>query len=147
MFLGRFSHNIDDKGRLTVPARFRDQLALKGGYVMQGFDQNLMVWPAGEFEEWSQQVSAMSVTDPDARSLRRQLFSTSEKIEIDRVGRILILPYLRQANRLNSAVIVVGMGDYFEIWAQDAWEAQEEDLKNGRADPQRFARLNLPSKS
>ncbi|MFM8322740.1 MAG: division/cell wall cluster transcriptional repressor MraZ [Chloroflexota bacterium] len=145
MFLGRFQHSIDDKGRLTVPARFRDQLALEGGYVMQGFDRNLMVLTSAHFEVLSRQISAMSMTDPDARQLRRLLFSTSERVEIDRAGRILLPQFLRQLAGLDGMVLVVGLGDYFEIWAPESWEPQDAQLQDAQSNGQRFKALDLSS--
>ncbi len=145
MFLGRFQHNLDDKGRLTVPARFRDLLAVEGAYVMQGFDRNLMVLPSSAFETLSQRINQMSLTDPDARMLRRLLFSTADRVEIDRVGRMLLPQFLRQAAGLENGVVIVGLGDHFELWSPEAWQAQDEQLQDAQVTAQRFAALNLTS--
>jgi MraZ protein len=145
MFLGRFQHNLDDKGRLTVPARYRELLAVEGAYVMQGFDHNLMVLPSGAFDALSQRINQMSMTDPEARLLRRLLFSTADRVEVDRVGRILLPQFLRQAAGLENTVIVVGLGDHFELWSPEAWQAQDEQLQDSQSTAQRFAALNLTS--
>ncbi len=96
MFLGRFYHSFDDKGRLTIPVRFRDQLVPDGAYVMQGFDKNLMVLPSHTFDLLSHRVNKMSLTDPNARLLRQLLFSTADRVDVDKVGRILIPQFLRE---------------------------------------------------
>jgi MraZ protein len=143
MFLGRFNHNLDDKGRLTVPARFRDLLAAEGAYVMQGFDRNLMVLPSSNFKTLSHRINQMSMTDPDARLLRRLLFSTADEVEVDRAGRILLPQFLRQAAGLETAVVVVGQGDYFEIWSPEAWQDQQAQLEEVQSNAQRFVALSL----
>ena len=89
MFLGQYRHNLDNKGRLTIPARFRELLS-DGAYITQGFDKNLMVLTAPTFEFISQRVNQMSITDPTARELKRLLFSTADRVEPDSNGRILI---------------------------------------------------------
>ncbi len=145
MFLGRFYHNLDDKGRLTIPARFRDLLEPDGAFVMQGFDHNLMVLPSRTFEALSQRLKAMSMTNPDTRQLRRLLYSTADRVEVDRVGRMLIPQFLRQAAGLDVNVVVVGSGDYFELWSPETWEVQSQELLDPQSTANRFADLLLPS--
>lgn len=145
MFLGRFYHTLDDKGRLTIPARFRDLLLPDGAYVMQGFDENLWVFPTAAFEALSREVNQKSITDPNSRLLRRLVFSTADRLELDRAGRILIPQFLRQAARLETDVVVVGAGRYFEIWSPAAWELQDEQLQDAQANAHRFAAFDLTS--
>jgi MraZ protein len=145
MFLGQYRHNIDEKGRLTVPARFRDVLAVDGAYILQGFDQNLMVLPAPTFEAVSRRVSKMSITDPTARLLKRLVFSTADRVEVDRAGRILIPQFLRESAFLEGDAVVVGAGDFFEIWAPTNWEGQVAQLQDVEANAQRFISLELSS--
>jgi MraZ protein len=145
MFLGQFYHNLDAKGRLTVPARFRDLLVPDGAYVMQGFDHNLMVLPRLAFESLSQQINSQSVTDPKARMLRRLLFATADRVDVDRAGRILIPQFLRDAAGLQNSVVVVGSGDYFEVWSPEDWEAQAEQLQDVQANAERFVDFNIAS--
>jgi len=145
MFLGRFYHNLDDKGRLTIPARFRDLLLPDGAYVMQGFDRNLLVLPTAAFESLSQNINQMSMTDPTIRLLRRLMFSTADRVEFDRAGRILIPQFLRQAAGIDTNVVMVGAGRYFEIWSPEAWGVQDEQLRDAQANAQRFSAFDLTS--
>lgn len=145
MFLGQFRHNLDSKGRLTVPARFREHLASEGAYVMQGFDNNLMVLPTPTFESISRRVSQTTMTDPKARLLRRLLFSTADFVEMDKAGRVLIPQFLREAAGLENGVIVIGSGDYFEIWSPEMWDVQVEELQDAQTNADRFAELYLTS--
>ena len=146
MFLGRFYHNLDDKGRLTIPASFRNMLlAESGAYVLQGFDQNLIVLLPSTFESLSRRVSQMSMTDQTARLLRRLLYSTADRVEVDKAGRILIPQFLRQSASLESGVVIVGSGDYFEIWSPECWNTQAEQLQDTQSNALRFSALNLTS--
>lgn len=145
MFLGQYEHTIDEKGRMTIPARFRE-LLLDGAYITQGFDQNLIVLPTSDFEHISQRVNMMSMTDPTARQLKRLIFSHADHLEVDKAGRILIPQFLRQASRLDSAATVVGVGDYFEIWAPELWQEHSQQLLDAEANTQRFAALDLSVK-
>ena len=143
MFLGQYHHNLDDKGRLTIPARFRDLLAAEGAYVVQGFDSNLMVLPAPAFESISHRVSRMSMTDPTARLLKRLIFSTADRVDVDKAGRILVPQFLRQSASLEGDVVIVGAGSYFEIWSSDAWAGQMAQLQDVESNAQRFMTLEL----
>jgi len=138
MFLGQYLHNIDDKGRLTVPARFRDLLAAEGAYVMQGFDQNLMVLTESAFEAVSRRVGQISLTDVNARLLRRLIYSTANRLEIDKVGRVLVPAFLREFAGLESEAIIIGAGEYFEVWSQKRWSEQVAQLQDSEATAQRF---------
>lgn len=129
MFYGQFHHNFDDKGRLTIPSRYRELLSAEEAYVMRGFDQNLMVFPASAFVRISHRVYQMSLTDPKARLLRRLVFSGASQLEIDKTGRILLPPFLRQNYLQDSSAIFVGAGNFFELWAPELWAGQEGMLR------------------
>lgn len=143
MFLGQFYHNLDEKGRLIVPAKYRDYLLPGGAYVMQGFDQNLMVLPSEKFEELLRRVNQMSMTESITRILRRMVFSTASRVEIDKAGRILLPGFLREHANLENGTVVVGMGDYFEIWSPEGWEKQNSVLQDAQSNPDNFAALHL----
>jgi len=144
MFLGQYQHNLDSKGRLTIPARYRDLLT-EGAYVTQGFDRNLMVMTKSAFELVSRRVNQMSITDPTARLLRRLIFSGGEQVEIDKAGRILIPQFLREKANLDVEAVVVGVGDYFEIWSPVHWSEQSEQLQDIEANAHRFLTFDISS--
>lgn len=141
MFLGQYRHSLDNKGRLTIPARFRELLE-GGAFVTRGFDRNLLILTTADFDRLTHRVNQMSMTDPDARDLRRRLFSNATQVDFDRLGRILIPTFLREAAHIDGEAFVVGAGNYFEIWALEVWEnhnaRQDED-----ADARRFAAFDL----
>ncbi len=142
MFLGQYQHSLDDKGRLTIPARFRDLLD-KGAYVTQGFDRNLMVMTGAYFQQVYDRVSAMNLTDPSTRLLRRLIFSTAYPVEVDRSGRILLPQSLRQYISLNGDAVIVGQGEYFEVWSPPIWSEQLSQMQDADANTQRFSALDL----
>jgi MraZ protein len=142
MFLGHYDHNIDDKGRLTIPARFRE-LLVEGAYITLGLDGNLIVMTTSLFEQRSNEFKKMNLIDPATRSLSRLFFSYAQQLETDRVGRILIPQFLREKAGLESSAVVAGVGDYFEIWEPSLWSKQDELLEDPEVTAQRFAALNL----
>ena len=142
MFLGQFQHNLDDKGRLMIPARFRELLAA-GAFITQGFDKCLMVMTDVYFKEVYDRISAMNLADPMARLLRRLILSNAYPVEADKVGRILIPQNLRQVITLEGEAIVAGQGEYFEVWTPAAWNEQMAQLQDLETNDQRFAMLDL----
>jgi MraZ protein len=144
MFLGQYTHSIDTKGRLTVPSRFRELLE-QGAYISQGFEQNLMVLTSPAFERISTRVNEMSLTDPTARQLKRLIFATADRIEVDNSGRVRIPQFLREVAGLDGDAVIIGAGDYFEIWSPKAWQPKAVELQDTETNAQRFATLELSS--
>ncbi len=142
MFLGRYEHTIDEKGRVTIPAKFREELGASV-YITQGFDGNLQAFPSALFEQMSHQVRSISYLDPNSRMLRRLLFSNAEKIKFDNAGRILLPSFLRETANLKEIAIVVGNGEYFELWSPEKWHEQQTSLNDIEANEQRFSALDL----
>jgi MraZ protein len=146
MFLGQFQHNLDEKGRLMIPARFRELLAA-GAFITQGFDKCLMVMTDVYFKQVYERLSAMNITDPTARLLRRLILSNAYPVDVDKIGRILVPPNLRQVIALDGEAIVAGQGEYFEVWTPGAWNEQMAQLQDTETNNQRFAALDLSKHS
>jgi len=142
MFLGQFQHNLDDKGRLMIPARYRELLAA-GAFITQGFDKCLMVMTDNYFKQVYDRINAMNLADGTARLLRRLILSSAYPIEVDKVGRILVPQNLRQVIILEDEAIVAGQGEYFEVWTPAAWNDQMAQLQDIETNNQRFAALDL----
>lgn len=142
MFLNHYHHNLDEKGRLTIPARYRELIS-QGAYITLGFDQNLMVLTTSYFNEIAERSAKLSLTDATSRQLMRLIFSNAERVEIDKAGRILIPQSLREAAHLESEAMVVGVLNHFEIWSPSLWEHQSESMTNAEANEQRFSALSL----
>jgi MraZ protein len=142
VFLGQFAHNVDAKGRLTVPVRFRASLAA-GAFVTQGFERNLMVYTTDSFERLAKRANVLSSTDPEARAVRRMIFGGATEVSLDSVGRILIPPFLREFAELKEEVTVVGVGEYFEIWSTQAWLKELASVTDAESNSRRFAAFDL----
>jgi MraZ protein len=143
MFLGQFQHTLDDKGRLMVPARYRDLLAA-GAFITQGFDRCLMVMTESHFNEVYAILNGLNTADQSARLLRRLILSNAYQVEVDKVGRILVPQNLRQFLGITSGELVVaGQGEYFEVWTPAEWKSQMDNLQDVEANAQRFATLDL----
>jgi MraZ protein len=143
MFLGQFHHTFDDKSRLTVPSRFREDFA-DGVFIIQGFDRNLMVLTAPAFDAIYQHVMTMNILDPQARQLRRHIIGKGNQVELDGSGRILISQDLRAWAELETDVIIVGQGNYFEVWKPELWQNMED--QDQVFDAERFKALNLSTR-
>jgi MraZ protein len=145
MFLNQYQHCFDDKGRLTIPSKFRE-LPVEGAFVVQGLDRNLMVLPPEAFEIIYNRLMAMSMTDPSARLLRHIILGNALRVALDSAGRILISPNLREYAGLQNEVVFVGQGDYFEIWSPDLWQEQQVQINDASTNAQRFATLDLKTR-
>ncbi len=142
MFLGQYQHSLDEKGRLMIPARFRELLD-GGAYITQGFDRCLMVMTESYFKQVYDNLNSMNMADPNARLLRRMIFSTAYPVEVDKVGRVLVPQNLREFAGLNGEAIVSGQGAYFEVWTPAVWNEQVKQIQDTESNNQRFATLNL----
>ena len=142
MFLNQYHHSFDDKGRLTIPAKFRE-LPTDGAYVVQGLDRNLMVLPPAVFQILYNRIMSMSLTDPDTRLLRHIILGNAQQVVPDASGRILLPANLREYAGLKNEVVFVGQGDYFEIWANEPWQEQQDQINDAETNARRFATLDL----
>ncbi len=124
MFVGTFEPRLDDKGRLILPARFRDQL--QGGLVItKGHERCLSVWTQAGFDELTRQVSAAPANDAAGRAYQRILFSAANQEVLDKQGRITVPPRLREYAGLTRDCAVIGAMDHVEIWSAVAWASYE----------------------
>jgi MraZ protein len=129
MFLGEFVHTIDGGGRLTIPARFREDLA-EGLVLTRGLDRCLAIYPMGEWEQLAEQVSDLPITDRRARTFRRLVFANASDATLDKAGRVLIPPRLREYAGLDSEIVITGLNTYIELWNPDSW-GEERELVEG----------------
>jgi MraZ protein len=129
MFLGEYTHTIDEKGRLTIPAKFRGELA-SGLVVTRGLDRNLLVFTMKEWEELAQKIAKTPISDRSARAFSRRVFSGATDLVPDRQGRILIPATLREFAELGDEAVIIGMYNYAEIWNADAWNPVRDDIEN-----------------
>ena len=129
MFLGEFVHAIDGGGRLTIPARYRADL--EAGLVLtRGLDRCLVIYPMAEWEQLAGQVSDLPITDRWARNFRRLVFANASDVTLDKQGRVLIPPRLREYAGLDSEIVITGLNTYIELWNPGFW-SEERELVEG----------------
>lgn len=129
VFLGEYQYTIDDKGRLTIPAKFRRPL-LEGLVITRGLDRNLVLYPLGEWAKLVDRIEQLPYGDPGARNFRRLVFSGATDVEPDRQGRVLVPSYLLEYGRIAREAIVVGVNAYVEVWSPELWQSVREALEN-----------------
>ena len=121
MFIGEYKHNIDDKGRLAIPAKQRAKLS-DGAVVTRGLDKCLFLYPQSEWEEIAKKLSALPISQAKARAFSRLMLAGAMPVELDSQGRITLPEYLREFAVLNKKVVVAGLYDRLEIWDENAWD-------------------------
>ena len=125
-FFGTYYHNLDAKGRLVVPARFRDALKdLKKLYILQGFEGSISVYPEEAYLKEIATLDQLNYKDTNARAYVRTMYASIEELEVDNAGRITLSVRVLRKYNLSSNVIVIGVGDHLEIWDEPAYEAYE----------------------
>ena len=126
MFMGEYSHNIDAKGRMIVPSKFREQLGDEF-VVTKGLDGCLFVYPNEEWQNIEEKFRNVPLTSKDARKFSRFFFAGATTCEVDKQGRILLPAALREFAGLEKDVVLVGVGSRVEIWSKDKWENMNSD--------------------
>ncbi|MBN6887056.1 transcriptional regulator MraZ [Cytobacillus horneckiae] len=121
MFMGEYHHNVDTKGRLIVPAKFRESLG-ETFVLTRGLDQCLFGYPMSEWKELEEKLKALPLTKKDARSFTRFFFSGATECEIDKQGRVNITSPLLQYAKLEKECVVLGVSNRIEIWSRNLWE-------------------------
>ena len=131
MFRGIHQVSVDAKGRMSLPARLRDDLAQydDDGVVVtiDPVSRCLLLYPLSEWEQIQQKLDKLPTFQPQARRLQRLLVGHATDLEVDKAGRILLPAPLREFARLDKKLTILGQGKKLEIWSQEEWEAQRED--------------------
>jgi len=121
MFIGEYQHTIDEKGRLAIPAKFRNELA-KGAVVTRGLDNCLFLYPQKDWEELAQKLAKLPISQANTRAFARLMLAGAMDCEIDKQGRIILPDYLRKYGMLKKKVVIAGLYNRLEIWDVEAWE-------------------------
>jgi MraZ protein len=141
--MGEYQHSIDEKGRLIVPAKFREGLG-SDFVVTRGLDHCLFVYPRKEWETLEAKLKSLPLTSADARAFVRFFFSGATECDLDKQGRILIPGPLREYGTLARDCVVIGVSNRVEIWAKDAWESYSADAADSfAAIAEKLTDLNL----
>ena len=132
MFRGNSFHTIDSKGRIIIPARFRDviQASSFNSLMISKMDEALVAYPFEEWQKIEQRVLNMAVKSDTIRRFRRFFIGGAFDCPHDKQGRILIPPPLREYAQLRKEIVLVGVLDHFEIWAKENWRNEEDRFEN-----------------
>jgi MraZ protein len=142
MFWGEYSHQLDEKGRIIIPARYRPHLK-QGSILTRGLDHNLVIYPDEAWRGVSERVNSMPITHPTARALRRLLFSGAVEISLDRQGRMLIPGYLRDYASLDGEVLIAGMETFLELWQPESWRATLNDVSHVLSEAESLLKIGI----
>lgn len=133
MFIGEYSHSIDDKGRLAVPVKFRGALA-SGAVVTKGLEGCLFLYTNDEWKKLAEKINATPISQANARAFARLMLAGAMDVQPDKQGRIVLPKYLLSYAKIKTNVIVAGLLNRLEIWEAKAWQEYktktEKDAEN-----------------
>ncbi|MBI3420865.1 MAG: division/cell wall cluster transcriptional repressor MraZ [Candidatus Sungbacteria bacterium] len=128
MLIGEYTHNIDAKKRLAIPAKLRKELGERA-ILTRGLNNCLFLYPMRQWEQLTEKLSKLPTGQGDTRSFLRLLFSGAAEVEFDQLGRILIPEYLKEYAGLQQRIATVGVFDRLEIWDHDRWLHYKEEVE------------------
>ncbi|KKB73849.1 MULTISPECIES: division/cell wall cluster transcriptional repressor MraZ [Bacillus] len=133
MFMGEYQHTIDAKGRMIVPAKFREGLG-EQFVLTRGLDQCLFGYPMSEWKLIEEKLKALPLTKKDARAFTRFFFSGATECELDKQGRINIASPLLSYAKLEKECVVIGVSNRIELWSREIWEQYVEEQEDSFAE-------------
>lgn len=143
MFIGEYSHTIDEKGRMAIPAKMRGKLD-DGAVVTRGLDNCLFVYTKPEWEKLAEKLAALPLTNANSRAFARLMLAGAMDVEFDKQGRILLPAYLREFANLKTKAVVAGLYNRLEIWNEEAWkDFKEKTEENTDEITQNLAELGI----
>jgi len=128
MFIGEYSHTIDEKGRMAIPSKMRSKLG-SGAVVTRGIDKCLWVFPKNEWQELASKLASLPITDTDSRAFSRLMLAGAMEVEFDSQGRALVPGYLRTYAGLKKNAVVAGLYNRLEIWDDKVWEEYKSKIE------------------
>ncbi|MBI5620278.1 division/cell wall cluster transcriptional repressor MraZ [Candidatus Gottesmanbacteria bacterium] len=128
LFLGEYDHSLDDRGRVTLPAKLRQEIQDRDLVLAKGFEPCIFGFDRESWEREAAKHLDTPVTDEEGRKIRRYMFAGAQKAEIDKLGRILLPAQLKEYAFIVRDIMVIGAGDHFEIWDHKRWEDYAKSL-------------------
>jgi MraZ protein len=142
MFIGKCSLPVSDKSQFSLPSSYLDVLGTTA-FLTQGFDQNLLLMPQSAFDALYAKVRSTSISDPLARLLSRLFLGGASELVIDRSGSIELPSNLCKYAGIGKEMIVVGQGEYLELWSPENWQAQVGRLNDFDANTHQFEKFDI----
>ena len=128
MFIGEYQHNLDEKGRLAIPAKFRAALK-KGAVVTKGLDNCLFLYSKEQFAIIAKKFASLPISQARARAFSRHMLAGAMDVDFDTQGRITLPEYLRSFSNLKKGVVVAGLYNHLEIWNESAWSKYKQEAE------------------
>lgn len=125
MFIGEYNHSVDTKGRMNVPAKFREDLGDRF-YMTKGLDNCLFMFPEAEWRVFEEKLKSLPLTNRNARAFVRLFFAGATECTLDKQGRVNIPQPLRDHGQIEKDVIVIGVGTRVELWSDTNWNAYND---------------------
>jgi MraZ protein len=125
MFLGEYHHTIDDKGRFSIPAKFRQDLA-DGAVVTRGLDSSLFLYPKEEWDKLAQKLASLPLGKSNSRAFARLMLAGAMDVDVDKQGRVVLPEYLREYAGMEKSIVIAGLYNRLELWDEDEWEEYKE---------------------
>ncbi len=133
MFIGEYHHTIDDKGRIIIPSKFREELG-DSFIITRGIENCLFVYSFDNFKNITDKLASLPFTKKDARNFSRFFMSGATNVELDKQGRANITAPLINYAHLKKDCVIVGTGDRLEIWSQEDWDSFFDSAKDNMSD-------------
>ena len=130
MFIGEYQHTIDNKGRISVPAKFREELG-EHFIITKGLDNCLFIYSMEEWKILENKLKTLPLTNKDARAFVRFFFAGASECDLDNQGRIRIPNNLREHASLEKETVMIGVATRIEVWSQEQWEKYNDDANLG----------------
>ena len=133
MFIGEYHHTIDEKGRIIIPVKFRDEL--KNNFIItRGLEECLFVYPMDNWNKICEKLGSLPFTKKDARVFNRFFMSGATEVELDKQGRVNVNSPLISYAKLTKECVIIGTGDRLEIWAKESWDNFFNSTKDDMSD-------------
>lgn len=145
MFLGKHFCGLGKNGEFAPPGEFKKHLTSEV-YITQGFDHNLWVLSGNAFQEIYKKLGQLNVTNPMARMLFRLILGAATEFEIDDQGYLRVPEDLQAYAHLEKEILLIGQGDYFEIWSPEQWSLQEAELRKLEVNTNRFSTFEITTR-
>ena len=143
--MGKYLRVLDSKSRFIPPDEFKNYLTSEV-YITQGFDNNLWILSNSAFQEIYRKLKHLNITDPLARLLFRLLLGAATEIGISEQGYLSIPKNLREYANIGKEILLIGQGDYFEIWSPESWDIQETELRKTDSNTERFSTFEITTR-
>lgn len=125
MFIGEYNHTLDEKARVIIPMKYREELG-ETFYITKGIDKCLFVFAAIEWDRFREKLEKNGMRNPESRKFQRQVNSATIECNIDKQGRVLLTNNLREYAEIDKEITIIGVSNRVEIWAKEKWEAYND---------------------